>query len=107
MGVSGVPSIVVLIVLQSISGLGWAGIAVGGNSTVAHLAPAGHEGAALGVYTSFLSFGAIVGAFVSGFVVLWVGYAVAFALGAIGVALVVLALWMIRRRVPESARGHL
>ena len=107
LGVRGLTSIVVLIVLQSLSGLGWAGIAVGGNSTVAHLAPEGHEGAALGVYTSFLSFGAILGAFISGFVVLWIGYAASFTLGAIGVALVVLALWVIRRRAPADAREHL
>lgn len=46
-------------------------------------------------------------AFISGFVVLWIGYAASFTLGAIGVALVVLALWVIRPARPADAREHL
>jgi MFS family permease len=97
LGLQGAPSVVLLIVLQAISGLGWAGIAVAGNSTVAHLASKGNEGIAMGTYTSFISVGAIIGAFISGYMVLWFGYAAVFFLSALGVALTVAMLWWIRR----------
>ena len=107
LGIQGWQSIVLLIVLQSVSGLGWAGIAVGGNSTVAHLAPAGAEGTAIGTYTSFISVGAIVGAFASGYMVLWLGYAVIYFLSALGIAFSVLVLWIIRHSAAAPAGANL
>lgn len=106
-GITGVQSLVWLIVLNMLSGLGWAGIAVAGNTTVAHLAPRGNEGAAVGAYTSFVSVGSIVGAFVSGFLVLRVGYEAVFMAGALGVAATVALLALIRRRTPLDQREHL
>ncbi|MBP7962420.1 MAG: MFS transporter [Caldilineaceae bacterium] len=103
----GVQSLIVLTALQALSGLGWAGIAVAGNSTVAHLAPKGGEGTAVGTYTSFVSIGAIVGALVSGYLVLWVGYAAVFATGAAGIGITVLLLAYIRRHAPTDAALHL
>lgn len=105
--VRGMQSLVILAVLQALSGLGWAGIAVAGNSTVAHLAPLGSEGAAVGTYTSFISIGSILGALVSGYLVLWVGYAAVFATGAVGIAVTVLLLAYIRRHAPSDAALHL
>jgi predicted MFS family arabinose efflux permease len=90
-----------------VSGLSWAGIAVAGNSTVAHLAPAGNEGAAMGAYTSTSSIGAIVGAFISGYLVEWLGYGVVFGWGAAGTGVAVLVLWMVRRNVADPALHHL
>jgi MFS family permease len=98
---------VVLFVLQAISGLGWAGIAVSGNTTVAHLAPRGNEGSAVGTYTSFSSIGSIVGAVVSGYLVLWTSYTFVFALGALGIGATVLLLWLIRRNASAEAREFL
>lgn len=97
----------VLFVLQAISGLGWAGIAVAGNTTVAHLAPRGNEGAAVGTYTSFSSIGSIVGAVVSGYLVLLTDYTFVFALGALGIGATVLLLWIIRRSATPEAREFL
>jgi MFS family permease len=102
LGLQGAPSIATLIVLQAISGLGWAGIAVAGNSTVAHLASKGNEGTAMGTYTSFVSVGAIIGAFISGYMVLWFSYAFVYFLSALGVAITVGMLWWVRRTA-----GHL
>lgn len=107
MGITGTRSIVLLLVLNAISGLGWAGIAVAGNTTVAHLAPRGAEGAAVGTYTSFVSVGSIVGAFISGYLVLLTDFEIVFALGAAGVAVTVLFLYLIRKSAPEAARAHL
>jgi MFS family permease len=103
----GLNSLIALTILQAVSGLGWAGIAVAGNSTVAHLAPEGSEGAAVGTYTSFISIGSIVGAAISGYLVLWMGYAGVFALGAGGIGLTVLLLAYIRRHAPTDAALHL
>ena len=97
----------VLFVLQAISGLGWAGIAVSGSTTVAHLAPRGSEGSAVGTYTSFSSIGSIVGAIASGYLVLWTDYTFAFAIGALGIAGTVLLLWIIRRSASDEAREFL
>lgn len=107
MGITGTRSIVLLLLLNAISGLGWAGIAVAGNTTVAHLAPRGAEGAAVGTYTSFVSVGAIVGAFMSGYLVLLTDFEIVFALGAAGVAVTVVFLYLIRKSAPEAARAHL
>jgi MFS family permease len=107
LGVRAQASLAILVVLQALSGLGWAGIAVAGNSTVAHLAPAGHEGTAVGTYTSFIGIGSIAGAFISGYVVLWLGYAAVFALGSAGVAVTVLVLGLIRRSASADAAFHL
>ena len=107
LGWYGTWGLVLLLALQAISGISWAGIAVAGNSTVAHLAPLSKEGAAMGVYTSFTSIGAIIGAFISGYVVLTVGYAIVFAAGAAGVGLSVLILWLLRRNAPPEALTHL
>jgi MFS family permease len=106
-GMQGPLTLVLLMVLQILSGLGWAGIAVAGNSTVAHLAPQGNEGAAMGAYTSISSIGAIVGAFVSGYLVQWLGYGVVFGAGAAGTGLAVLVLWWVRRSVADPAEHHL
>ncbi len=105
--IRGWPSVVILVLLQALSGLGWAGIAVAGNTTVAHLAPTGSEGAAVGAYTSFVSIGSIVGAFVSGYLVLWFGYAAVFAAGAVGVLVTVVLLLVIRRNASPEVRAHL
>ena len=105
--VRGINSLILLTILQALSGLGWAGIAVAGNSTVAHLAPKGSEGTAVGTYTSFISIGSIVGALVSGYLVLWVGYAAVFATGAAGIGVTVLLLAYIRRHAPTDAALHL
>jgi MFS family permease len=107
LGITGMNSLILLILLNALSGLGWAGIAVAGNSTVAHLAPRGSEGAAVGAYTSFVSIGSILGALVSGYFVLAVGYEVVFVAGAIGIAITVLMLALIRRMAPAEARAHL
>lgn len=96
LGLRGPASLAVLIFLQALSGLSWAGIAVAGNTTVAHLAPRGREGAAVGTYNSFVGLGAILGALVSGYVVLWLGYGLAFAVGAGGIGLTVLMLMLVR-----------
>ncbi len=107
LGITGPQSVALLLILNAISGIGWAGIAVAGNTTVAHLAPRGAEGAAVGTYTSFVSAGSIVGAFVSGFLVMATGFNFVFALGAAGVAVTVVFLYLIRKSAPESARAHL
>ncbi|MGL4650876.1 MAG: MFS transporter, partial [Caldilineaceae bacterium] len=78
-----------------------------GNTTVAHLAPKGSEGAAVGTYTSFVSVGSILGAFVSGFLVLRFSYEIVFLAGGIGVLCAVALLALIRRSAPPSAREHL
>jgi MFS family permease len=107
LGINGWQSVAILIFLNALSGLGWAGIAVAGNTTVAHLAPRRSEGAAVGTYTSFVSVGSILGAFVSGYLVLWLGYEWVFFAGAIGIAITVGMLALIRRAAPENARTHL
>ncbi len=107
LGITGASSTAILLLLNALSGLGWAGIAVAGNTTVAHLASRGSEGAAVGAYTSFVSVGSIVGAFISGYLVLWMGYEWVFFLGGLGVALTVLFLGQIRRHAPAAAREHL
>ena len=107
MGISGTRSLVLLLLLNAISGLGWAGIAVAGNTTVAHLAPRGSEGSAVGTYTSFVSVGSILGAFISGYLVLLTDFEVVFALGASGVALTVYFLYLIRKSASPEARAHL
>lgn len=107
LGITGWSSLFLLILLNALSGLGWAGIAVAGNTTVAHLAPKGSEGAAVGTYTSFVSVGSIVGAFVSGYLVLLLSYEVVFMAGALGIALSVALLALIRRAAPPEAREHL
>lgn len=107
MGITGTGSLALLLLLNAISGLGWAGIAVAGNTTVAHLAPRGSEGAAVGTYTSFVSVGSILGAFISGYLVLLTNFEIVFALGAAGVALTVYFLHRIRESAPMSAREHL
>lgn len=107
LGIVGVTSVVVLVALNALSGLGWAGIAVAGNTTVAHLAPRGSEGAAVGTYTSFVSVGSIAGALISGYLVLWMGYEWVFFVGAMGVAVTVGLLALIRRNAPAEARAHL
>lgn len=107
MGITGTSSLVLLLILNAISGLGWAGIAVAGNTTVAHLARRGAEGAAVGTYTSFVSVGSILGALVSGYLVLATSFETVFALGAAGVAITVYFLYLIRRSAPMDAREHL
>lgn len=107
LGITGNLSLFLLLLLNALSGLGWAGIAVAGNTTVAHLAPKGSEGAAVGTYTSFVSVGSIVGAFVSGYLVLALSYEVVFFAGAMGIALTVLLLALIRRAAPPEAKAHL
>lgn len=107
LGLRGWQSMAVLIVLQTLSGFGWAGIAVAGNTTIAHLAPKGSEGVAVGAYTSFVSIGSIVGALISGYLVLWLDYAVVFAAGAAGVGLTVYLLWLIRRNASDEVKVHL
>ncbi|MGL4650564.1 MAG: MFS transporter [Caldilineaceae bacterium] len=107
MNITGAMSLFLLILLNALSGLGWAGIAVAGNTTVAHLAPKGSEGAAVGTYTSFVSVGSILGAFVSGFLVLRFSYEIVFLAGGIGVLCAVALLALIRRSAPASAREHL
>ncbi len=107
MGITGTQSLVLLLLLNAISGLGWAGIAVAGNTTVAHLAPQGSEGAAVGTYTSFVSVGSILGAFISGYLVLFTSFEIVFALGAAGVALTVWFLHRIRKSASPEARAHL
>lgn len=97
LGLRGTGSLAILIFLQALSGLSWAGIAVAGHITVAHLAPRGREGAAVGAYNSFIGLGAILGALVSGYIVLWLGYGLAFAVGAGGIGLTVLMLLLVRR----------
>lgn len=106
-GVMGGWSLVYLLLLNALSGLGWAGIAVAGNTTVAHLAPKGSEGAAVGTYTSFVSVGSILGALISGYLVRWTSYETVFALGALGVLASVLLLALIRRSASPAARTHL
>lgn len=107
LGVTGGWSLLLLVLLNALSGLGWAGIAVAGNTTVAHLAPKGAEGAAVGTYTSFVSIGSIVGAFISGFLVLRYGYEAVFMAGGFGVLITVALLALIRRLAPPEAREHL
>lgn len=107
LGMQGPATLALLMLLQLVSGLSWAGIAVAGNSTVAHLAPPGSEGAAMGAFTSTSSIGAIAGAFVSGYMVEWLGYGVVFGLGAAGTGLAVLVLWMVRRNVADPEAHHL
>jgi MFS family permease len=107
LGLRGPVTILLLILLQLLSGLSWAGIAVAGNSTVARLAPQGNEGAAMGTYTSTMSIGAILGALVSGYLVEWLGYGPVFAVGATGIGLAALALWAIRRSVPNPEEHNL
>lgn len=96
-----------LVVFQAISGLSWAGIAVAGNTTVAHLAPQGSEGAAVGAYNSFISVGAIVGALASGYVAQWTGFAFVFLLGAVGMAVTALLLILVRRQAHRRHIEHL
>jgi MFS family permease len=105
--VRGWPSVAILMMLQALSGLGWAGIAVAGNTTVAHLAPKGSEGSAVGAYTSVVSVGAIIGAFISGYLVLWIGYTAVFVAGALGVGVTAGLLMFVRRNAPAEAREHL
>jgi MFS family permease len=93
-----------LIIFQAISGLSWAGIAVAGNTTVAHLAPKGSEGAAVGAYNSFISIGAIVGALASGYVAQGAGFTFVFLLGAVGMAITAFLLILIRR---QTRRRHI
>lgn len=90
-----------LAVLQAISGFSWAGIAVGGNAAVAHLAPKGNEGAAVGAYNTFVSLGSILGAFASGYVAQWTSFATVFGLGAVGMGLTGVWLLMIRRQAHD------
>jgi hypothetical protein len=106
-GLRGWPTMAALIVLQIMSGVSWAGLAVAGNSTVARLAPRGNEGTAIGTYTSAISIGAIVGAFVSGYLVEAFSYTFVYAAGAVGVGLIVLVLWRIRRSVPNPSEHNL
>ncbi len=87
-----------LFVLQGISGFSWAGIAVGGNAAVAHLAPKGNEGTAVGAYNTAVSLGSILGAFASGYVAQWTNFAIVFVLGSIGMALTGGLLLAIRRQ---------
>ncbi len=96
----------VLVVLQIISGISWAGIAVAGSTTVAHLAPKGNEGAAIGTYNAFLSLGSIVGAFVSGYLAQGTGFAVVFMTGAAGMGLTVLLLMWVRRTAAMHGLSH-
>lgn len=103
LGLRGVPSVIALLVLNLLSGLGWAGIAVAGNTTVANLAPRGSEGAAVGAYTSFVSIGSIAGALVSGFLVLLIGFEWVYTLGAVGIAFTMLVLGLVRRAAPVGA----
>lgn len=106
-GIVGGWSLAILLLLNAISGLGWAGIAVAGNTTVAHLAPKGSAGAAVGTYTSIVSFGSILGALVSGYLVRWTTFETVFSLGALGIILTVILLALIRRAAPADAREHL
>jgi MFS family permease len=107
MGITGTPSLMLLLILNALSGLSWAGTAVAGNATVAHLAPDGSEGAAVGTYTSFVSVGSIVGAFISGYLVLWLGYEPIFVAGAVGIVVAVGLLALVRRRASDEARTFL
>jgi MFS family permease len=91
------------VLLNLLSGLGWAGIAVAGNTTVANLAPVGSEGAAVGAYTSFVSIGSIAGALVSGFLVLLIGFEWVYVLGAIGIGFTMIVLGLVRKAAPEGA----
>jgi len=103
LGLRGVPSVIALVLLNLLSGLGWAGIAVAGNTTVANLAPRGSEGAAVGAYTSFVSIGSIAGALVSGFLVLLIGFEWVFTLGAVGIGFTMVVLGLVRKAAPEGA----
>ena len=96
----------VLVVLQVISGISWAGIAVAGSTTVAHLAPKGSEGAAIGTYNAFLSLGSIVGALVSGYLAQGTSFAVVFMTGAAGMGLTVLLLMWVRRTTAMHGLSH-
>ena len=96
-----------IFVSNLIRGLGWAGIAVAGNSTVARLALQGNEGAVMGAYTSVVSIGAIVGAFISGYLVLWIGYAALFLVAGLGIAATILWLWLIRRSAAHLVGANL
>lgn len=102
LGLRGIPSVIALVALNLLSGLGWAGIAVAGNTTVANLAPRGSEGAAVGAYTSFVSIGSIAGALVSGFLVLLVGFEWVFTMGAVGIAFTMLVLGLVRKAAPAG-----
>lgn len=96
----------VLVVLQIISGVSWAGIAVAGSTTVAHLAPRGSEGAAIGTYNAFLSLGSIVGALVSGYLAQGTSFAVVFIAGAAGMGLTVVLLLWVRRTATSRGLAH-
>jgi len=106
-GIRGDFAVVLLVILNALSGLAWAGIAVAGNTTVAHLSPKGAEGTAVGTYTSVVSVGSILGAFVSGYLVLWLDYEMVFLCGAVGVFITVVLLLLIRRTASPEAREHL
>ncbi len=103
LGLRGVPSVIALVLLNMLSGVGWAGIAVAGNTTVANLAPRGSEGAAVGAYTSFVSVGSIVGALVSGFLVLAIGFEWVFMFGAFGIVFSMVVLGLVRRAAPVGS----
>lgn len=92
LGLTGGVSVAVLAALNLLSGVSWAGIAVTGNATAARLAPRGSEGAAVGAYTTIVSVGSILGALLSGFVVLRVGYEAVFVAAAVGVAITAIIL---------------
>lgn len=104
---SSLASSTALVVLQSISGLSWAGIAVAGNTTVAHLSPKGNEGASVGAYNSFISLGAIAGAFASGYVAEWTNFTFVFVLGALGMAVTSVLLILVRRQARRRQIDHM
>ncbi len=95
-----------LAVLQFVSGISWAGIAVAGSTTLAHLSPRGSQGAAIGTYNAFLSLGTIAGAFASGYLVQGTSFAVVFAAGALGMALTALLLLRVRRTATRRNLGY-
>lgn len=103
----GLASSAALVILQSISGFSWAGIAVAGNTTVAHLSPQGSEGAAVGAYNSVISLGAIAGAFASGYVAQWTSFTLVFILGALGMAATTVLLMLVRRQARNRRIEHL
>ena len=97
MGIRGPVSLTLLLVLQIISGISWAGIAVAGNITVAHLAYKGSEGTCVGSYNSFVGLGSIVGALLGGYIAEWFGFAATFVMGATGIAVATLLMIGVRR----------
>jgi MFS family permease len=89
---SGLPAIVLLLMLVASSGAAWAALTVAGSTRTALLAPDSRRGEAMGIHSSLINLGTIVGALCGGLTAQQIGFVPVFEIAA---ALSVVAMFML------------